>query len=60
MVYSDSLVEVERARAFLQEHAVGKIIRDVESFEDSIVFSGTTHLEFVRPFTMLSYSDAEN
>ena len=39
-------VEVERAAALLRSVAEGHKIVNVESVEDTIVFSGTTHTEF--------------
>ena len=39
--------EVERATALLRQHAVGKTIHHVDTFEDKLVFSGFTHEDFV-------------
>lgn len=39
--------EVERAAALLRTLSKGKKITKVEAVEDAIVFSGTTHTEFV-------------
>lgn len=41
-------LEVERGAKLLRDVAKGKRITQVESFEDTIVFAGTTHEEFVR------------
>ncbi|TFK30701.1 AtMMH-1 [Coprinopsis marcescibilis] len=42
------LPEVERAVRLLQQVAKGKRISSIQSFPDSIVFSGVTHQEFVK------------
>ena len=39
---------MERAVSLLKSVALGKTIVEVISVEDSIVFSGVTHTEFVR------------
>ncbi|KIM54247.1 hypothetical protein SCLCIDRAFT_1222215 [Scleroderma citrinum Foug A] len=45
------LPEVERATALLRQHAVGKTIHHVDTFEDKLVFSGFTHEDFAREIT---------
>ena len=40
--------EVERAAALIRSLALGKIIVEVDTVQDDIVFSGITHTEFVR------------
>lgn len=45
------LPEVERAAAILRRVAVGKRVESVESFEDTIVFSDTSHTEFAAELT---------
>lgn len=40
------LPEVERARKSLEQVGKGRLISDIITFEDSIVFSGITHQEF--------------
>lgn len=42
------LVEVERAAKLVRDIALGNKVVDVETVEDSIVYSGTSHDEFVR------------
>jgi hypothetical protein len=42
------LPEVDRAKNLLNTVAAGKRIEKVETVEDTIVFSGTTHEDFVR------------
>ena len=39
--------EVERAAKFLRDISLGKKIVKVDAVEDAIVFSGTTHEQFV-------------
>lgn len=39
--------EVERAIRLLNEVGAGKMIVKVETTEDAVVYSGTTHSEFV-------------
>ena len=46
--FSDENLEVERAAKVLRDVAKGKRIESVQTFEDPIVFSGTTHGGFVR------------
>lgn len=41
------MLEVERAKNLVKKHAAGKIIQKVETSEDTIVFTGSTHTEFV-------------
>ena len=41
-------VEVERAAKLVRDIALGNRIVDAETIEDSIVYSGTSHHEFVR------------
>ena len=41
-------IEVERAVKLLQQVAEGKRISSIQTFPDSIVYSGVTHEEFVR------------
>ncbi|KAK0466385.1 AtMMH-1, partial [Desarmillaria tabescens] len=43
--------EVERASKLFKTVGLGKKIARVESFEDDIVYSGTTHAEFARELT---------
>ncbi|KAJ6626922.1 AtMMH-1 [Mycena sp. CBHHK59/15] len=45
------LPEVERAKKLLNTVAVGKVIEKVETVEDTIVFSGTTHSDFAKELT---------
>ncbi|KAK0246386.1 AtMMH-1 [Armillaria nabsnona] len=45
------LPEVERASKLIRTVGLGKKIVRVESFEDAIVYSGTTHTEFARELT---------
>ncbi|KAG1716793.1 hypothetical protein ID866_391 [Astraeus odoratus] len=45
------LPEVERAAALIREHAVGKRIHNIDTFEDRLVFSGSTHEDFAREIT---------
>ncbi|KII94399.1 hypothetical protein PLICRDRAFT_36669 [Plicaturopsis crispa FD-325 SS-3] len=45
------LPEVERAAALLRSVAVSKTIVSVETVEDTIVFTGTTHTEFAAELT---------
>ncbi|KAG7450122.1 uncharacterized protein BT62DRAFT_942786, partial [Guyanagaster necrorhizus] len=45
------LPEVERASNLIRTVGLGKKIIRVESFEDAIVYSGTTHTEFARELT---------
>ncbi|KAI6136940.1 Formamidopyrimidine-DNA glycosylase N-terminal domain-containing protein [Pisolithus sp. B1] len=52
------LPEVERAAALIREHAVGKLIHHVDTFDDSLVFSGFTHQEFAREITGRMVEDA--
>lgn len=47
------LPEVERARKSLSHVGTGNTIVDIVTYEDSIVFSGTTAEEFVRLFSRL-------
>ena len=42
-----TFVEVERASRHVKLHAQNKRIQKVDVFEDSIVFSGTSHTDFV-------------
>lgn len=42
------LPEVDKAKNLINKIAVGKIIEKVETVEDTIVFTGTTHDDFVR------------
>jgi len=42
-----SAAEVERAAKLLREEAKGRTVTRVQTFEDSLVFSGITHGEFV-------------
>ncbi|KAJ2933571.1 hypothetical protein H1R20_g3519, partial [Candolleomyces eurysporus] len=53
------LPEVERAAKLLRDIAKGKKITRVETFEDSIVFSGTTHQEFGDEITGRIVDDAQ-
>lgn len=41
-------LEVERAAKLLRDIASGKTITQVDTVEDTIVFAGITHEEFVR------------
>lgn len=41
-------LEVEKAAKLLRDTAVGKIVTKVETIEDTIVYTGTDHLQFVR------------
>lgn len=52
------LPEVEYAAALIREHAVGKLIHHVDTFDDSLVFSGSTHQEFAREITGRIVDDA--
>lgn len=53
--------EVERAARLFHERGNGKIISKIETTEDTIVYQGTTHSEFVsssrcqlaKPFSLL-------
>ncbi|KAK0208885.1 Formamidopyrimidine-DNA glycosylase N-terminal domain-containing protein [Desarmillaria ectypa] len=45
------LPEVERASKLIRTVGLGKKIARVESFEDTIVYSGTTHTEFAHELT---------
>ncbi len=51
-----SVLEVERAVRLLNEVGAGKKIIKVETTEDTIVYSGTTHSEFVS-LHLSSYED---
>ena len=42
------LAEVERATKLVRDLALGNKIIDVKTVDDSIVYSGTSHIEFVR------------
>ncbi|KAI6032053.1 hypothetical protein BKA83DRAFT_4488637 [Pisolithus microcarpus] len=53
-----AVTEVERAAALIREHAVGKLIHHVDTFDDSLVFSGFAHLEFAREITGRVVEDA--
>ena len=53
LLYYISSTEVERAARLLRDIAKGKKIVNVDSNEDTIVFSGITHAEFVRSFTVM-------
>lgn len=48
LVPVDVFPEVERATKLLRGVAVSKTIVDIEAAEDTIVFSGNSHTEFVR------------
>ena len=39
-------IEVERTVVTLRKYAVGKKIKDIETVEDTIVYSGVNHQEF--------------
>lgn len=41
-------IEVERAASLTREIAQDRVIERVETTEDSLVYSGITHEEFVR------------
>lgn len=45
--------EVERATALIRSVACGKVIVRVETSEDTIVYTGTDHTEFVRAHNLL-------
>ncbi|KAL7285833.1 hypothetical protein ACG7TL_000942 [Trametes sanguinea] len=53
------LPEVERAAKLLREVATGKAIIDVEAVEDTIVFSGISHTEFVAELKGRTVTDAQ-
>ncbi|OSD05801.1 AtMMH-1 [Trametes coccinea BRFM310] len=53
------LPEVERAAKLLREVATGKTIMDVEAVEDTIVFSGISHTEFVAELKGRTVTDAQ-
>ena len=42
------ITEVERAAKLLRDISKGKKVVDVDTTEDTIVFAGVTHEEFVR------------
>lgn len=46
--FTNYVIEVERAARLLKQFALGREIQKVETNEDSIVFSGTSHNDFVR------------
>ncbi|KAI6045152.1 DNA glycosylase/AP lyase [Pisolithus marmoratus] len=52
------LPEVEHAAALIREHAVGKLVHHVDTFDDRLVFSGLTHREFAREITGRAVEDA--
>ncbi|KAJ6569659.1 AtMMH-1 [Mycena capillaripes] len=45
------LPEVDKAKNLINKIAVGKIIEKVETVEDTIVFTGTTHDDFAKELT---------
>ena len=54
LIHIIACVEVERAAALLRSIAKGRQIARAEAVEDTIVFSGTTHADFVT-----IYNDSE-
>eukprot|EP00128_Syssomonas_multiformis_P000742 Colp12_sorted_trinity150504_noHs@17774 len=42
------LAGVERARRYVERHCAGKRIKQVNTVEDDIVYSGTTHTDFAK------------
>lgn len=53
------LPEVERAAKLLRDVAKGKRVESVQTFEDTIVFSGTTHEAFKHTVTGRVVNDAQ-
>ena len=47
------ITEVERATKLLRDISKGKKVVDVDTTEDTIIFAGVTHEEFVRVLNQL-------
>ncbi|OJT13229.1 hypothetical protein TRAPUB_10248 [Trametes pubescens] len=57
--FNDAYWEVERAAKLLREVAVSKTIVDVETVEDTIVFSSVSHTEFATALKGRTVEDAQ-